>query len=293
MNTDKHGSIEGEREPNSLQLRRLVIAIAGACLVFAVGFVVYRFLSPEPTWNGRRLSSWLNDLRPYAQQSGTNPDQAEAAVLAVGAQGVPLLLTWMKSEDSSTKKTIFQMLPRNLQRRWQPQWAFDRWWSAARAFTVLGTNAAPAVSELSRLLGTGKRGPAAAAALAGIGAPALPVLSNSLIQLTTANDAAYGLTRFGDAALPTFIYALTNSSPVVHQAALGGIRFCVYDQYVWQDPDLSRSSLKFSTTSIGAAMAAHAGRGKSLLVQSLDQCLGSTNQEAATAARLVKTQLGL
>ena len=108
-------------------MRHLVVVIIGACLSLVVGITAYQSLRPEPTWDGRRLSSWLNDLRPYAQQSEASPDQAEAAVRAMGAQAIPLLLTWIKSEDNAAKKAIYQVLPRNLQERWQPQWAFDRW----------------------------------------------------------------------------------------------------------------------------------------------------------------------
>jgi hypothetical protein len=270
-----------------------VFLVLGAIFLLVAGSVLFDLLRPEPACNGRRLSGWLNDFVPYAQQSGANQDQAVAAVQSIGARGIPVLLRWMNSEDNSAKKAIYQMLPRNLQLRWQPQWAFDRWWSAAKGFEILGTNGVSAMPELSRLLGVGKRGQPAAAALAGIGEPAFHVLTNLFLQEASANDAAYGLTRFGEMALPTFIHALANTNQTVHRAAFAGLRFSMNNAYIWKDPNPSRGSLLFNTTAISAAMVMHAGRQKTLLAQTLDQCLVSTNQEVAITARIMKTQLGL
>jgi len=297
MNTDKHGSTDLERLPGALRSRRFVVVAVGAILLSAAGIFLYDLLQPEPTWNGRRLSSWLNDLRTDTQQSRANQDQAGTAVSAIGAKGIPLFLTWMNSGDSPVKKVVYGILPRRLQLRWHPQWAYDRQWMAATAFGFLGTNAESVVPELSRLLGSGKRGRFAAAALAGIGMPAFPVLTNLFLQQQTAEDSAYGLTGFGDMAMPILINALTITNRTVHQAAFAGVHFSVYNQYIWKGPDRSsrivRSSMSFNQSNIGVAMAAHTGREKALLVQTLDQCLVSTNQEVATAARLVKMQLGL
>lgn len=297
MNADKHESRQAGHGPGRSRVRRAVFMVAITVFLSATGALLYALMRSEPTWNGRRLSSWLDDLRADSQLSRASQDQAEAAVRAIGDKSIPLLLTWMNSDDSPVKKAIYGSLPRGLQLRWHPQWAFDRQWMAATAFDILGTNAEPAIPKLSQLLGTGKRGRAAAAALGGVGATAFPVLTNLLAQQQTAEDAAYGLTRFGDEALPVLIRTLIVTNRIIHQAAFDGVHFCVYNQYIWNDPDRAarnvRSSVAFNTSSIGTAMATHAGREAILLQRTLDQCLASTNKEVATTARLLKTQLGL
>jgi hypothetical protein len=168
---------------------------------------------------------------------------------------------------------------------------------AASAFGVLGTNANAAVPKLSRLLGDGKRGRAAAAAVSGIGLAAVPVLTNLVFQPQTAQDAAYGLTRFGDEAIPVLLLAALSTNRNVHGAALGGLHFCIFDSYLWLDPDLGRralrSSMKYNLTCISVATAAYNGRETMLVRQIMEKCETSTNAAVAAAALATRRKLGL
>src|SRR2546422_583762 len=84
MTTDKHQTTYAECAlPGSRVPRPLVFVIA-AMLVLAAGILLYSWGRPEPSWNGRRLGSWLYELRPYSQLSGPTQDQAEAAIRAAG-----------------------------------------------------------------------------------------------------------------------------------------------------------------------------------------------------------------
>jgi HEAT repeat protein len=235
-------------------------------------------------------------LRQIQRDSAAEQQQAEVALRGLGTNSIPFLLGWLESHDSPLKKMYYEMLPRRKLIQSPPEWAFDQQWMAASAFGVLGTNANAAVPKLSRLLGDGKRGRAAAAALSGIGPAAVPVLTNLVFQPQTAQDAAYGLTRFGDEALAVLLVAALSTNRSVHVAALSGLHFCIFDSYLWLEPDLGRralqSSMKYNTACISVAMSAYSGRETMLVSQILEKCESSTNQAVAAVALATRRKLG-
>jgi hypothetical protein len=272
---------------------RLWLAFLAVALVATCG-VIYFSAPSEPSWNGRPLSMWLRQIR---RGSSTDQLQAEVALRCLGTKSIPFLLGWLNSRDNPLKKVYYEILPRRKQIQWQPEWAFDRQWMAASGFGVLGTNANAAVPRLSWLLGDKRRGRAAAAALSGIGAAAVPVLTNLVFQSQTAPDAAYGLTRFRDEAIPVLLQAALSTNPSVHVAAVGGLHFCAFDSYQWLDPDLGmrehRCSMKYNASCIAVAVAAHSGRERTLLTQTLAKCEVSTNRTVVAAALAARRKLGL
>jgi hypothetical protein len=171
--------------------RKLLAATLFA--VLAITIVVLLAHEPEPRYNGRSLSSWLKAYAAIYETTGTTqtiPDVGEAvhAIQAIGTNALPLLLKWIQQEPPSWQQAAHRKLPKRL---WNTAPArllidgpgYEKASHAMNAFDILGTNAAPAIPGLVKLMtGTTNRTIVARAigALGGIGVPALPYLITAL-----------------------------------------------------------------------------------------------------------------
>ena len=129
----------------------------------------------EPTYQGRSLSEWTDDLGTLGRAGVRGPEpQASIAIRHMGTNAIPILLKWMSEPDPSevTKTNV------------SPWFNTSRSQRAAMAFGILGETARPAIPELTRLAGTSsdpKRVERCANCLAGIGPEAVA----SLLSLAT------------------------------------------------------------------------------------------------------------
>ena len=279
-------------------IKRLGITVVGVALVAVI--VAYSFWFSEPRWQGRRLSSWLGDMRPGRPEEQQR--QAEAAIQAIGINGIPTLLRLMRAEDSSLKRFIHEMEPNSRKSRFprtQFHWAYEDWANATQGFDILGPAAAAAVPEIVGYLAEDQRGRYAALSLAAIGTPALPALTNVLLQQTTAYSAALALTGSGDEGVAVLLTALTHTNHIVRIGATTALRFL-----------LSYSARQMSVTGgrwdrlasridqyesfvVQTAAGFHAGREKNLIRLTLDQYATNTSPNVAATARSVRQRLGL
>jgi len=113
--------------------------------------------SAEPKYQGQSLTKWLGN---YSRAEADSPQEKRAseAVRAIGTNAIPHLLRMLTSDDLQ-----LQM-------------------DAKNGFTILGPTAAPAVPALAKLLASTNEVNLfmAAQTLGEIGAPALPVLMETL-----------------------------------------------------------------------------------------------------------------
>ena len=137
-----------------MKKRRVILLAAILALASVVTISVWPDASPEPRYNGRKLSDWVLDY----PQAGAS-DEAEAAIRAIGTNAIPCLLRWIQYEPSRGRmkvRHVYRLLPGWLRNR-----QFVISFLAGRAgilsskaplaFAVLGTNSAPAVPELMKL----------------------------------------------------------------------------------------------------------------------------------------------
>ena len=198
---------------SSRTLLKLCIVVAGAIFV-CLAFVDWR--SGEPRYQGKRLSTWMNDLTAEPQNLSESEALAVEAqrremltnvVRAIGSDGLPFYLDWIQSapQKPSPYERLEDWLTQKTRNRIRlPQ----RQYRAVQAFTaiqILGPSAKSAVSPLERLLNNESSCDIAARCLAAIGPDSVPALSNAL---TSTNDrvrnvAARALGDLGVAAKPS------------------------------------------------------------------------------------------
>lgn len=149
--------------------------------VFALGIVgVVLALSREPRYHGRTLTSWLEQINDPPWDD-TQVLQAKDAVRAIGAKkALPKLLNLVKAKDDPVSLWMidksYWLRIRFL--KWHS--AQDFQWLGIAGFEALGTNAAPAVEELEKLLDEKDRPFNAERCLVIIGKPSEPVFCRAL-----------------------------------------------------------------------------------------------------------------
>ncbi|MGD1089003.1 MAG: hypothetical protein ABR955_09820, partial [Verrucomicrobiota bacterium] len=149
-----------------MKTRRIFIFIA---MVLALGGVVLLSFSREPHYQGRSLTSWLQQCNDTPLNETQRLSEAQTAVRAMPIKKVlPRLLKLVEAKDDpvsswlidKTDKSRFRFLRWSSSERYSYEdWEEIRWHSAEdfqqlgiAGFETLGTNAAPAVGELANLL---------------------------------------------------------------------------------------------------------------------------------------------
>ncbi|MBN9689229.1 MAG: hypothetical protein J0M24_03235 [Verrucomicrobia bacterium] len=152
-------------------------------LLFGVAVLTYAIawrsaVSAEPSFAGKRLSSWLDELCEFdslrQQTKGTNQI---AAIRAIGTNAIPWLLRELHQSGGRGNLLRFrlnQFLEKQTLIQWRVRDAYYRDYRATVGFKALGEIAQPAILELLTMV---EANPAfVPGALAGIGRPAVPAL---------------------------------------------------------------------------------------------------------------------
>ncbi len=197
-----------------LSLGLIALVVAGVTLLWPSG-------RHEPVVQGRKLSEWALALQ------GPEPiAPAETVIRDFGAAGVPLYARMLRTRDSVLKKPFERFgsrLPRRMSNRLrqfiQPELGQRKRLAGARALSLLGAEAAPALKELQAALREPEPNLSlfSGLALAHIGAASVPGLTDALRdpKLLVRSTAAYALGSIGPpaaAAAPDLIEALADPS---------------------------------------------------------------------------------
>jgi HEAT repeat protein len=165
--------------------------LAATAVVIALA-ALWWFRPPEPRAGGRPLRAWLAELNdPQAPRR----QAAVAAVREIGTNAIPHLLGLIQSRESEFRRGIINRINRQATGKLVTS-ARERREQAARAFRVLGPQAASAVPQLRILVQDPVLAPDVALALSGLGETGALVLQASLRhrhpQVRTAAAAALG-----------------------------------------------------------------------------------------------------
>jgi HEAT repeat protein len=156
-------------------------ATIGLFIVFAVGVLVVLTRLSEPRYHARSLTSWLEQCANTPLMEAERLAEAQESVRAIGApKALPRLLALIKATDNrfsvwltaKSEKFGIEFLRRPSALELQLQ--------GIAGFEALGTNGAPAVGELTRLLNDNQFAFVAVRCLEHIGKSAEPPLSQCL-----------------------------------------------------------------------------------------------------------------
>src|SRR5262245_15768594 len=165
------------------------ILLAGA-IVVVFGLLLASRPDDEPSYNGRKLSYWLKTYNLSNRRA--EQLEAEQAIKSIGTNALPCLVRWIGNDKAPSRlqQGVVRLLakkPALFQRKLAGKLlgalmrdpARERPGFTTTAFSLLGTNACPAVPQLERLATATPSGPnagTASEALGLIGGPALPAL---------------------------------------------------------------------------------------------------------------------
>jgi HEAT repeat protein len=152
----------------------------GFLTVLAFGALITFIRLSEPRYTGRTLTSWLQQYSDAAMDETQRLAEARSAVLVIGAQkALPRIVELAATEDDPVSTW---MIAKTEEFRIRFHWrsAEECQLLGFDGFEILGTNAAPAVPKLTRLLADNKQAFTAVRCLATIGKPAETALCQCL-----------------------------------------------------------------------------------------------------------------
>ncbi len=180
--------------------KRNVIGVCALLLVFGLSiWFLTGFREEEPSLKGKKLSKWISEYRLSANPASR--EEAERAVLAIGTNALPTFLHWIQQEDSSLRAKVFRLVRRLPGNKTDLRQAIHKRGLAGFGFHILGSEARPAIPELTRLLENDA---------SAIDFPA---------KLMVAESAVAALREIGSPAIPALVQAVTNRHESVRKAA--------------------------------------------------------------------------
>ena len=157
------------------------------CALIVVGVVILSLINywREPRYKGRSLSAWLKIYsKAHIDEAGMH--ESVEAVRRIGTNAIPFLLAgtaYAAPGWTENASDLLHSCPGPWGRWWDGLSRPSRAKLALLGFEILGTNATPAIPGLLRQLeNLDHQGDAPAEALAFIGQPAIPVLTNVAIH---------------------------------------------------------------------------------------------------------------
>jgi len=208
--------------------RRSQVLIAVAFAAALVAVITIRPRAPEPRYQGRSLSDWLQDTGDSAPESDLSAAGVRA-VRAIGTNAIPTALHWISYQPSAWDqklRTLRHKLPRPLQPHTGPSGP-RRAADAERVFAILGPQARTAIPELVHLAITSSDPPRALIfidSLCRIGPDALPGIL-TIVTNTQAKGRDYAIRSLRDlgtnlvSAVPVLIRCLDDKDDDVACAA--------------------------------------------------------------------------
>jgi hypothetical protein len=130
--------------------------IMAAAVILALTGLIWsasRQLPPNPVYNGKRLSVWLEAFGPKEHQNTTKWDEASDALRQIGTNSVPLLLQLLRARDSKLKLKVVELAQKQELFKIDFIPASDRRMGACKAFAALRNLGQDAVPELIKIYG--------------------------------------------------------------------------------------------------------------------------------------------
>jgi HEAT repeat protein len=132
--------------------RAKILGLALAAFILGLALVVAA-RGAEPKYRGRTLTSWLQQYSDTPLMETQRLAEAQEAIRAIGAQkALPTVLRLVKTRENPVSTWITEKAEKYRVRSLHWRSAMERQLDGIAGFEVLGTNCAPAVGELTKLL---------------------------------------------------------------------------------------------------------------------------------------------
>jgi hypothetical protein len=139
---------------NTKMRTRILLASLFPVLVGTIVWLVLTRSEPNPSFEGRRLSDWLEDLDRW---NGADTNSAVVvAIRTIGTNGIPMLVRMSLLRDSAVKDMVsveFEKHPKLLRYRYTT--AAQRWSRAGQALSIMGEPARAAIPYFLQALTNG------------------------------------------------------------------------------------------------------------------------------------------
>lgn len=153
----------------------------GFLTVLAFGALIALIRLNEPRYNGRTLTGWLQQYSDASMDETQRLAEARSAVLAIGApKALPRILRLATTQDDPVSTWVIAKTEEFRIPFFHWRSTIDSQLMGIAGFEILGSNAAPAVPELTRLLGDNKQAFTAVKCLVCIEKPAEMALCQCL-----------------------------------------------------------------------------------------------------------------
>ena len=260
--------------------RRRIILVA-LVLAVAVTCVVYWSSQREPSYQGKRLSVWLEEAYHEGLGSTDAPARADEAVRAIGKRAIPRLLKMVEAKDSRVKLLFMRVAAAQsfMHIDYTPDYYFNE--RGAAGFRALGREAKDALPELVRLLHDMNTTYAAASAMSKIGPESVAILREGLTNQHewTRDASARALADAGSnawVAVPDLVACLKDKTSVVSYSAAASLGS------IGQRPDLVIPALMEDLDGRGLRISAAEALGKfgrqaTIAVPALLKAMSATN----------------
>ena len=161
-----------------------IVKVTIGCLGIVVCWALWPRIE-EPEYQGKKLSKWLIEWR--ASDSTNVMETADTALHQIGTNALPWLLKWLRYQEPQWKENLYSLSKSPIKINWLEQ---KLWpgrptrpdFMAMAGFYVLGTNASPAIPELTWLVRTSQVNQTRSMAMRAVvlaGGPLEPFMTNT------------------------------------------------------------------------------------------------------------------
>lgn len=194
------------------QPSKKAVSVAALALAAILGALIWNVTVPkEPEFDGKRLSTWLDELSQLDFATRTDPDLPQVkAIREIGTNAIPWLLKCFQNDGSLRLSRLNWMLDKQSFIAYRFPTPDARLAIGTMGFWALGDLGEPAIPELMALVN--QHPGYVPGALAGVGRPAIPAL-----QICLANTTPYTTSIGSYAIIPgntiTDIFNATSFGP--------------------------------------------------------------------------------
>ena len=145
-----------EQPKRGWKSRALLLLFIASVAVIATAALWLANTSREPSWQGKRLTTWLLEVRNsesrFDDQNDPKIIQCRQAVRSIGTNAIPVLLRILNQKDSKLKEAATDLLDRQHLIKINIRSAEEQKDLSVIGFYLLGdlaTNAVPALADIA------------------------------------------------------------------------------------------------------------------------------------------------